>query len=59
MINKLIREAIPSSFEKCVEDPCQARWMDSVQVDILVAAMHLVGLTVQRLQVSYVYIGLT
>ena len=51
MIHKLIREAIPSSFEKSVEDPCQSRWTDSVQADILFAATQLIDLIVQRLQV--------
>lgn len=52
MISKLIREAIPSSFEKCIEDPCQGRWQDSVQIDIFVAAMQLIDLVIQRLQVN-------
>ena len=51
MISRLIREAIPSSFEKCVEDPCQTRWSDAVQMDIYYAAMHLIDLIIQRLEV--------
>ncbi|KAK9798582.1 hypothetical protein WJX73_003480 [Symbiochloris irregularis] len=50
LITKLIREAVPSAFEKCVEESCQSRWPENIQIDILVAGMQLLDLVIQRLQ---------
>ena len=52
LLQKLIHEAIPQTFERCLEDPTVRRWQHSTQLYILNACMSLASLAVQQLEVS-------
>ena len=53
-LRKLIHEAIPSTFEKCLEERAVKNWQPSVHQDILLACLALASLVTERMQVSVV-----
>ena len=50
-MKRLIREVAPNAFEKCFEDRSVLNWAESVQADIVRAAMYLTELTAIKLKV--------
>jgi hypothetical protein len=50
-MKRLIREVAPNAFEKCFEDRSVLNWAESVQSDIVRAAMYLTELTAIKLKV--------
>lgn len=49
MIRRLMREAVPSAFEKCLDDQNLFKWNDDIQLNIFDAVTRLVDLLVVKL----------
>ncbi len=49
-VHRLIREVVPMAFDKCFEDRAVATWNERVQGDILMSAVELGELTIERLK---------
>jgi hypothetical protein len=49
-VRRLTREAVPSTFEKCLNDHALNGWKDNIQSDILEATQALIDLLTTRLR---------
>jgi hypothetical protein len=51
-VQRLIREGVPSAFEKCLDDQALYKWGEDIQLNILDAVLRLVDLVAVKLTLS-------